>query len=291
MYAAFLILAMCLGADQNGHGVIVPSNGFAEALVTRTGPHFESQPGSDIYHGLIGSGVPPGDAAKWHITIFANSREHSSQQLIQSFQTDPHLQQIAAWGHFNVIDVQRLSQAARVRAYAADSANLPLFVVYPPKDSTAYPFQYVVRLSGSRLSAMPPRELAIHVVDQVRAFTTRVTGQDCPGPWCPNPNPNQPQQPSPYPPQPQPQPQPNVMPPLPIIPDISPAPHTPATPATPTDSQPMIVEVGVQTGRLLFLLILFLCFGVVCAAALLVYSDGRFLPLTPRPTKTKRGES
>ena len=227
----FVVVALSLAVSfVQAQGVIVPEGGFAETAVSSTGA------GSDIYHGLVGANVPADDGNKWNVTLFVDGTNPASQQVIANFSQDADLRAIADWGHFNVLDVNRLSQQERFRVFQVAGANLPALCIYPPQNSRTYPYQYVVRQSGADLVALKPRDLAVHVVTQVRAFVQRITGRDCVGPWCPAPNRPQPQpQPTPTPYPPSPTPSPDIMPPLPSIPDvpdIAPQP-TPATPAEP----------------------------------------------------------
>jgi hypothetical protein len=204
-----LVLLFCSQVSL-GQGVIVPQGGFADTVVTRSGE------GSDIWQGLYG--VPADDNNKWNITLFVDRSQAASQQVEAMFSQDANLRAIAAWGHYNALDINRLSQAERFRVFQAAGSHLPILCVYPPKDSQTYPYQYVVRKSGADLVAMGARDLAVHVVTQIRGFAQRIIGQDCVGPWCPLPLRPRPQ-PTPTPPTPYP-PSPDVMPPLPNIPDV-----------------------------------------------------------------------
>lgn len=190
----------------------------------------------DAYFGdFVSENLPPSDRSQFYMTMYGDSTDPESRQLVRDLQQHPALKPIAEWCKFTVID-RRISPAGEARHMAAQLANhdVPTLLIYGHPDHPIFGktgpggWEYAFERSGyggdaGLLARDIYRALQKHYIDN------GAVGQ-CPGPYCPKPD-----QPAPRPQPYQPEPYRPVNP-GPATPDDWNTPSLPPAPPAPPDS-------------------------------------------------------
>jgi len=121
--------------------------------------------------------LPPDDAGKFHLILFAGPGCPPCEQLKRDFEADPNLAALKAWANWHEYNWQETSQRHRFTAYKV--TTFPTLVIVPPRGSTQYPYTYVERMSGYNGDRAG---LFQRLAEKLRAFCQRFRPQRDPLP-------------------------------------------------------------------------------------------------------------